>query len=75
MGHDSPEEILRSHHSKDLLIVVFSAILLLVFLQFPYRLGILRTLIIGFNIFIVLGYYIIFLPYFPGEKIIFGGLF
>ena len=72
MGHDSREEILRLHHSsKDLLIVVFSAILLLVFLQFPYRLGILRTLIIGFNIFIVLGYSIIsfFSPTFQEKRL------
>ncbi|MDI6881672.1 MAG: DUF1616 domain-containing protein [Methanothermobacter sp.] len=60
MKSGDPGEILKLHQSsRDLLVVVVSALLLLVILQFPYRFWILRTLIIGFNIFIVLGYSII----------------
>ncbi|MBC7100998.1 DUF1616 domain-containing protein [Methanothermobacter tenebrarum] len=54
------EEILRFHQSsKDLFVVVVSAFILLVFLQFPYKFWILRSLIIGFNIFLIIGYSII----------------
>ncbi|MEM4525115.1 MAG: DUF1616 domain-containing protein [Methanothermobacter sp.] len=54
------EEILRLHQSsRDLIVVVFSAFILLILLQFPYKFWIFRSLIIGFNIFLILGYSII----------------
>lgn len=68
----SDGEILKLHQSsKDLLVVVVSALLLLVILQFPYRFWIFRTLIIGFNIFLILGYSIIsfFYPGFQEKRL------
>ncbi len=57
---EDPREILKLHQSsRDLLIVIVSAFILLILLQFQYRFWILRTLIIGFNIFLILGYAII----------------
>jgi len=63
---EDPREILKLHQSsKDLLIVIVSAFILLILLQFQYKFWILRTLIIGFNIFLIIGYSIISL-FFPG---------
>jgi len=60
IGSEDPQEILKLYQSsKDLFLVIISALILLVLLQFQYKFWIFRKLIIGFNIFLILGYSII----------------